>query len=192
MNCLKKQGYEINTIFKKLKRKGKEMRKIKSVKLRHDYWDEFTYVQQGTELTRAKLNYWYLNETRTINENDIISNKSKIFEIEYEPEGFEFVSFPQTVIFNNKLIINTKAISELNRLADWCDGQSEKSSNVLYTGLYINEKDELKKSSYMFTIYYGLKFNSQKSANLFITELNKPENSDYKKYFIELLQKTRL
>ena len=61
-------------------------KKIKSVKLKHDYWDEFTYVQQGTELTRAKLNYWYLNETRTINENDIISNKSKIFEIEYEPE----------------------------------------------------------------------------------------------------------
>lgn len=175
------------------------MRKIKSVKLNKEFNNGVFNKAIGTHLEYQqfyglyKLNYDGVNACY-YTEEDINKNTAGLFAIEYEPEGFEFVSFPQTVIFNNKLIINTKAISELNRLADWCDGQSEKDKDeaILFFAIYANPKNELKISSFMFTINQGLKFNSQKSAKLFLSELNKPENSDYKNYFIELLKKTRL
>ena len=166
------------------------MRKIKLVKLNKEFNNGKYNKAIGTPLEYQQFYDLYKlhvcgQEACYFTEEDINKNTAGLFTIEYEPEGFELK--PPT----NCLEEEWRNI-QLNKLADWCDGQSEKSSNVLYTGLYINEKDELKKSSYMFTIYYGLKFNSQKSANLFITELNKPENSDYKNYFINLLKKTRL
>ena len=169
------------------------MIKIKLVKLNKEFNNGKYNKAIGTPLEYQQFYDLYKlhvcgQEACYFTEEDINKNTAGLFTIEYEPGKFELTRYTEYGFLDYDSFMER----ELNRLADWCDGQSEKSSNVLYTGLYINEKDELKKSSYMFTIYYGLKFNSQKSANLFITELNKPENSDYKKYFIELLKKTRL
>ena len=171
------------------------MRKIKSVKLKNDYRDKLHFICEGSELTNNNTCYWWLYNSISFHEDEIKENKTDLFAIEYyEPEGFEFKPFPPMINFNNKLMNNTEAISELNRLADWCDGQSEKNKDeaILYFAIYTNPKNELQVSFFMFTVNQGLKFNSRSSTMLFITELNKPENSDYKKYFIELLKKTRL
>ncbi len=62
------------------------MAKIKSVKLKHDYRDEFRLIPKGTWLTQKDQFYWKLLDSRTIRTEDIVKNKSDIFEIEYEPE----------------------------------------------------------------------------------------------------------
>jgi len=166
------------------------MRKIKSVKTKLLYTAGFEIIPIGTEGWKEADLWRFTSNFSTVSySEEWILKRESLFAIEYEPEGFEFSHFP---FYANDSCNKQLIEKELNRLADWCDGQSEESSNTMYTGMYINENDELKKSSYMFTIYQGLKFNSQKSAELFTKELNKPENSDYKNYFIELLKKTRL
>ena len=61
-------------------------KKIKSVKLKHDYRDEFRLITKGTELIQKNQQYWRLTDARTICTEDIVKNKSDIFEIEYKDE----------------------------------------------------------------------------------------------------------
>ena len=61
-------------------------KKIKSVKLKHDYRDEFRLITKGTELIQKNQHYWRLTDARTISTEDIVKNKSDIFEIEYKDE----------------------------------------------------------------------------------------------------------
>ena len=177
------------------------MRKIKSVKLNKEFNNGVFNKAIGTHLEYQqfygmyKLNYDGVNACY-YTEEDINKNTAGLFTIEYELEGFEFKKFLEGFEFKkfNEDFPEIYFCSQLNRLADWCDRQSEKDKDeaILYFAIYANPKNELKISSFMFTINQGLKFNSQQSANLFISELNKPENSDYKNYFINLLKKTRL
>ncbi len=165
------------------------MRKIKSVKLAKEFNNGVQFVEKGTFLLKGGDDTtYYIKQVNTINlyfvEIDIRANKTGLFEIEYEPEGFEFKHYKTDYLIKD----------ELNRLADWCDGQcgNDECSNVIY----FNTKDnKLTIGTYpngFNFIEIGLKFNSQQSASLFITELNKPGNSEYKEYFINLLKQTRL
>ena len=179
------------------------MRKIKSVKLAKDYLTASAYCPAGTVLI-PNGDFWMAKDTNgnkiyrnlAFHISDILESTVGLFTIEYEPEGFEFKKFLEGFEFKkfNEDFPEIYFCSQLNRLADWCDRQSEKDKDeaILYFAIYANPKNELKISSFMFTINQGLKFNSQKSAKLFLSELNKPENSDYKNYFINLLKKTRL
>ena len=174
------------------------MRKIKSVKLAKEFNNGEAYAKIGTELNISSnigSNHYCLILSTEVKWcfalKTVIENMTGLFTIEYEPEGFEFKQFFPMINFNNKLMNNTEAISELNRLADWCDGQSAKDLPREY---FVEYDDISLLTDWAHDQYFrhGLKFNSNDSASLFITELNKPENSDYKNYFIELLKKTRL
>ena len=174
------------------------MRKIKLVKLNKEFNNGKYNKAIGTPLEYQQFYGLYKlhfcrQDACYFTEEDINKNTAGLFAIEYEPEGFEFKQFFPMINFNNKLMNNTEAISELNRLADWCDGQSkeDKYHHYMITCDVRMEKLNINRYS-MEMIHQGLKFNSHISANLFITELNKPENSNYKNYFIELLKKTRL
>jgi len=181
------------------------MRKIKSVKTKLLYTAGFEIIPIGTEGWKEADLWRFTSNFSTVScSEEWILKRESLFAIEYEPEGFEFVLFPKdveftayrhteyavypkTYVFNINLIAN----SELNRLADWCDGQSEKDLPREY---FVEYDDISLLTDWAHDQYFrhGLKFNSNDSASLFITELNKPENSDYKNYFIELLKKTRL
>ena len=178
------------------------MRKIKSVKLAKEFNNGVSIAEAGSKVIKDFNNtgYWYVVLTSSTFQSKwyfpkecVAENRTGLFAIEYEPEGFEFKQFFRMINFNNKLMNNTEAISELNRLADWCDGQSkeDKYHHYMITCDVRMEKLNINRYS-MEMIHQGLKFNSHISANLFIAELNKPENSNYKNYFIELLKKTRL
>lgn len=165
------------------------MRKIKSVKTTKPYYNGFNVIPIGTPLIKDG-EFWQLRYKMFIYESfneNVIGDYSYILDIEYEPEGFEFRNYPIALPSKEKEIVN----SELNRLADWCDGQSEKDLPREY---FVEYDDISLLTDWTHDQYFrhGLKFNSKQSAKLFILELNKPENSDYKKYFIELLKKTRL
>ena len=167
------------------------MRKIKLVKLNKEFNNGKYNKAIGTPLEYQQFYDLYKlhfcgQDACYFTEEDINKNTAGLFAIEYEPEGFEFRNYPIALPSKEKEIVN----SELNRLADWCDGQSKEDDRYGIIGMmcgielshYGNEK----------YFYQGLKFNSCQSANLFITELSKPENSNYKKYLIQLLKNTRL
>ena len=166
------------------------MRKIKSVKLAKEFNNGVIEAGINTlVIFFQKQDRYYIDDTGfdyPFTENQIRENKTRLFDIEYEPEGFELKRYTEYGFLDYDSFMER----ELNRLADWCDGQSKEDDRYGIIGMmcgielshYGNEK----------YFYQGLKFNSCQSANLFITELNKPENSNYKNYFIELLKKTRL
>ena len=168
------------------------MRKIKSVKLAKEFNNGVIEAGINTlVIFFQKQDRYYIDDTGfdyPFTENQIRENKTRLFDIEYEPEGFEFSHFP---FYANDSCNKQLIEKELNRLADWCDGQSEKDLPREY---FVEYDDISLLTDWTHDQYFrhGLKFNSKQSAELFISELNKPENSDYKKYFIELLKKTRL
>lgn len=168
------------------------MRKIKSVKTKELYKNGFETVAIGKEGWKEADLWHFTSNFSTVHYSEewILAHKG-LFTIEYEPEGFEFSTYG-TRGFGGVYDFDKLVNSELNRLADWCDGQSEKSISH-YMVYYDASTESFYINFYsMDMIHQGLKFCSEKSAELFITELNKPENSDYKNYFIELLKKTRL
>ena len=167
------------------------MRKIKLVKLNKEFNNGKYNKAIGTPLEYQQFYDLYKlhfcgQDACYFTEEDINKNTAGLFAIEYEPEGFELKRYTEYGFLDYDSFMER----ELNRLADWCDGQSKEDDRYGIIGMmcgielshYGNEK----------YFYQGLKFNSCQSANLFITELNKPENSNYKNYFIELLKKTRL
>ena len=167
------------------------MRKIKLVKLNKEFNNGKYNKAIGTPLEYQQFYDLYKlhfcgQDACYFTEEDINKNTAGLFTIEYEPEGFELKRYTEYGFLDYDSFMER----ELNRLADWCDGQSKEDDRYGIIGMmcgielshYGNEK----------YFYQGLKFNSCQSANLFITELNKPENSNYKNYFIELLKKTRL
>ena len=169
------------------------MRKIKSVKLAKEFNNGVQFVEKGTTLLKGgDYATYYIKQVNNINlyfaEIDIIENRTGLFTIEYEPEGFELKRYTEYGFLDYDSFMER----ELNRLADWCDGQCEGNDcHYMITCRARTESFDINRYS-MNMIHHGLKFNSNDSASLFITELNKPENSNYKKYFIELLKKTRL
>ena len=169
------------------------MRKIKSVKLNKEFNNGKYSKPIGTPLEYQQFYdlyklHFFQNDCCYYRIEDINKNSAGLFDIEYEPEGFEFSHFP---FYVNDIYNKQQIESELNRLADWCDGQNKKDLPREY---FVEYDDIILLTDWTHDQYFrhGLKFNSCQSANLFITEINKPENSDYKKYFIELLKKTRL
>ena len=165
------------------------MRKIKSVKTTKPYYNGFNVIPIGTPLIKDG-EFWQLRYKMFIYESfneNVIGDYSYILDIEYEPEGFELKRYTEYGFLDYDSFMER----ELNRLADWCDGQSAKDLPREY---FVEYDDISLLTDWTHDQYFrhGLKFNSKQSAKLFILELNKPENSDYKKYFIELLKKTRL
>ena len=167
------------------------MRKIKLVKLNKEFNNGKYNKAIGTPLEYQQFYDLYKlhfcgQDACYFTEEDINKNTAGLFTIEYEPGKFELKRYTEYGFLDYDSFMER----ELNRLADWCDGQSKEDDRYGIIGMmcgielshYGNEK----------YFYQGLKFNSCQSANLFITELNKPENSNYKNYFIELLKKTRL
>ena len=167
------------------------MRKIKSVKLAKEFNNGVIEAGINTlVIFFQKQDRYYIDDTGfdyPFTENQIRENKTRLFDIEYEPEGFELKRYTEYGFLDYDSFMER----ELNRLADWCDGQSEKDLPREY---FVEYDDISLLTDWAHDQYFrhGLKFNSNDSASLFITELNKPENSDYKNYFIELLKKTRL
>ena len=167
------------------------MRKIKSVKLAKEFNNGVIEAGINTlVIFFQKQDRYYIDDTGfdyPFTENQIRENKTRLFDIEYEPEGFELKRYTEYGFLDYDSFMER----ELNRLADWCDGQSEKDLPREY---FVEYDDIILLTDWTHDQYFrhGLKFNSNDSASLFITELNKPENSDYKNYFIELLKKTRL
>jgi hypothetical protein len=167
------------------------MRKIKSVKLSNDWRDKTHYILAGTKLTNNNTSYWWLADTISIHEDEIREDKTNLFNIEYEPEGFEFVPFG-TRGFSGVFDFDKLVKSELNRLANWCDGQCG-DCGYSYMIYYCNNTERFNMNSYSSgMIHQGFKFNSQQSVELFITELSKSKNAEYKNYFINLLKAKRL
>ncbi len=169
------------------------MRKIKLVKLNKEFNNGKYNKAIGTPLEYQQFYDLYKlhfcgQDACYFTEEDINKNTAGLFAIEYEPEGFEFSHFP---LYADGTYNKQRMERELNRLDDWCDGQSEKDLPREY---FVEYDDISLLTDWAHDQYFrhGLKFNSNDSASLFITELNKPENSDYKNYFIELLKKTRL
>ena len=168
------------------------MRKIKLVKLNKEFNNGKYNKAIGTPLEYQQFYDLYKlhvcgQEACYFTEEDINKNTAGLFAIEYEPGKFELKRYTEYGFLD----YDSFKERELNRLADWCDGQSEKD----LPREYFVEYNDISLLTYWTNDQYfrhGLKFNSNDSASLFITELNKPENSDYKKYFIELLKKTRL
>jgi len=164
------------------------MRKIKSVKTKVLYTAGFEIIPIGTEGWKESDLWHFTSNFPTVHypEEWILAHKD-IFTIEYEPGKFELTRYTEYGFLDYDSFMER----ELNRLADWCDGQSEKD----LPREYFVEYYDISLLTYWTNDQYfrhGLKFNSNDSASLFIAELNKPENSDYKKYFINLLEKTRL
>ncbi|MBK9404794.1 MAG: hypothetical protein IPN57_09710 [Ignavibacteria bacterium] len=169
------------------------MRKIKLVKLNKEFNNGKYNKAIGTPLEYQQFYDLYKlhfcgQDACYFTEEDINKNTAGLFTIEYEPEGFELKRYTEYGFLDYDSFMER----ELNRLADWCDGQSE-GNDCHYMITCSARTESFDRNRYsMNMIHHGLKFNSNDSASLFITELNKPENSDYKKYFIELLKKTRL
>jgi len=172
------------------------MRKIKSVKLAKEFNNGVSIAEAGSKVIKDFNNtgYWYVVLTSSTFQSKwyfpkecVAENRTGLFAIEYEPEGFELKRYTEYGFLDYDSFMER----ELNRLADWCDGQSAKDLPREY---FVEYDDISLLTDWTHDQYFrhGLKFNSNDSASLFITELNKPENSDYKKYFIELLKKTRL
>ena len=172
------------------------MRKIKSVKLAKEFNNGVSIAEAGSKVIKDFNNtgYWYVVLTSSTFQSKwyfpkecVAENRTGLFAIEYEPEGFELKRYTEYGFLDYDSFME----KELNRLADWCDGQSEKDLPREY---FVEYDDISLLTDWAHDQYFrhGLKFNSNDSASLFITELNKPENSDYKNYFIELLKKTRL
>ncbi len=171
------------------------MRKIKSVKLAKEFNNGVSIAEAGSKVIKDFNNtgYWYVVLTSSTFQSKwyfpkecVAENRTGLFAIEYEPEGFELKRYTEYGFLDYDSFMER----ELNRLADWCDGQSEDNRNHKYSvAMQGNKFAYYSHSTYS---HQGLKFCSEKSAELFITELNKPENSDYKNYFINLLKKTRL
>ena len=168
------------------------MRKIKLVKLNKEFNNGKYNKAIGTPLEYQQFYDLYKlhvcgQEACYFTEEDINKNTAGLFAIEYEPEGFELKRYTEYGFLDYDSFMER----ELNRLADWCDGQSAKDLPREY---FVEYDDISLLTDWTHDQYFrhGLKFNSKQSAKLFILELNKPENSDYKKYFIELLKKTRL
>lgn len=172
------------------------MRKIKSVKLAKEFNNGVSIAEAGSKVIKDFNNtgYWYVVLTSSTFQSKwyfpkecVAENRTGLFAIEYEPEGFELKRYTEYGFLDYDSFMER----ELNRLADWCDGQSEKDLPREY---FVEYDDISLLTDWAHDQYFrhGLKFNSNDSASLFITELNKPENSDYKNYFIELLKKTRL
>ena len=172
------------------------MRKIKSVKLSKEFNNGVSIAEAGSKVIKDFNNtgYWYVVLTSSTFQSKwyfpkecVAENRTGLFAIEYEPEGFELKRYTEYGFLDYDSFMER----ELNRLADWCDGQSEKDLPREY---FVEYDDISLLTDWAHDQYFrhGLKFNSNDSASLFIAELNKPENSDYKKYFIELLKKTRL
>jgi hypothetical protein len=173
------------------------MRKIKSVKLAKEFNNGVSIAEAGSKVIKDFNNtgYWYVVLTSSTFQSKwyfpkecVAENRTGLFAIEYEPEGFELKRYTEYGFLDYDSFMER----ELNRLADWCDGQSEKDEDKLYFEIVNTEESKLDIAIYIFTYHQGLKFHSEKSADLFLSELNKPENSNYKNYFIELLKKTRL
>ena len=174
------------------------MRKIKLVKLNKEFNNGKYNKAIGTPLEYQQFYDLYKlhfcgQDACYFTEEDINKNTAGLFAIEYEPEEFKFTTYGTRGFggFGGVYDFDKLVNSELNRLADWCDGQSEKDLPREY---FVEHDDISLLTDWTHDQYFrhGLKFNSKQSAKLFILELNKPENSDYKKYFIELLKKTRL
>ena len=168
------------------------MRKIKLVKLNKEFNNGKYNKAIGTPLEYQQFYDLYKlhvcgQEACYFTEEDINKNTAGLFTIEYEPGKFELTRYTEYGFLDYDSFMER----ELNRLADWCDGQNKKDLPREY---FVEYDDIILLTDWTHDQYFrhGLKFNSCQSANLFITEINKPENSDYKKYFIELLKKTRL
>lgn len=155
------------------------------------------YLKQGDyfyDKDKEKYTKWHL---KWVSSSKFFIYQLKVVEGQYDnllteepkqPEEFKFNHFP---FYANVSYYKQLIEKELNRLADWCDGQSEKDLPREY---FVEYDDISLLTDWTHDQYFrhGLKFNSKQSTKLFILELNKPKNLDYKKYFIELLKKTRL
>lgn len=168
-------------------------KKIVSVKTKLDYHFKFNIIPAGTPGIKeySNWNWYHLKKLIMSNTDEYIRANTEWFDFKEESYEFKFKPFSElqdSLCFNKDLMIY-----ELNRLADWCDANNEKNKSVLYYMIYYNtNNNELQQSSYSYLYNPGIKLNSLGSAELFISELNKPENLDYKNYFVGLLRKPRL
>lgn len=168
-------------------------KKIVLVKTKLDYYSGFNVIPAGTPGIKGR-DIWEWNKFNRVvmcYSDESIRANPEWFDFKEESDEFKFKPFRElydSICLNKYLIIY-----ELNRLADWCDANSKKNESVLYYMIYYNSNNfELQQSSYSYLYNPGIKLNSLKSAELFISELNKLENLDYKNYFVDLLRKPRL
>jgi hypothetical protein len=62
-------------------------KKIKSVKLKNDYRDEYLVIKAGTELVINQKGDWLTADGRGFAIRQITDCKTDLFDIEYEPEA---------------------------------------------------------------------------------------------------------
>lgn len=155
------------------------------------------YLKQGDyfyDKDKEKYTKWHL---KWVSPSKFFIYQLKVVEGQYDnllteepkqPEGFKFKSYSDYGCKSYEKYIR----DEFNSLADWCDEQCEKDL-VLYSEVNVDSgNNKLHVSAYIFTYHQGLKFNSENSARLFISELSKIENVKYYDYFINLAKNTRL
>jgi hypothetical protein len=177
----------LQEIIKKL-----ETPKIKSVILADEFNNGLVKVKAGAPVDFLDRNgFYHISGTGIrfpFSEEQIRENAVGLFKIELETE-FEFYAFDTLTNFYN-------ANLEFNRLRLWCDEQSLKDikySSIIYYVYYSKIAEKLYiDSGIKDKCFSGLKFNSKESAELFISELNKPANKSYKNCFIDLLKKNCL
>lgn len=178
----------LQEIIKKL-----EIPKIKSVILADEFNNGLAKAKIGTPVEFHKHGLYYIEGTGIrfpFSEEQIRENAVGLFDIKYEPEEFEFNTVNR-IHYAGTSYYDKYIFKELNRLFDWCEEQCK--GDVYHYMITYDESANFNINRYSLnTIHQGLKFNSYKSAELFITELNKPANKDYKNYFIDLLKNPKL
>lgn len=170
-------------------------KEITSVKTKQNYYLGFDFIPAGTPGIKHKNEGWKWNFQNgcMIKSESFIRENLDWFDFKENTKEFEFVF----VAFGNHgnggfFDENKLAKSELNRLAKWCDDQCELTNSKVNYFVVLDHREELATYSAQCFKHMGLKFNSQQSANLFITELSKPQNINYKNYFIELIKQPNL
>jgi hypothetical protein len=166
------------------------MKTIKSVKLANDFNNgvrkvskEVLGVETYGSLSHYGNNYKFDDGSNIVSfaKGEVIDNKTGLFQIEYEDEGFEW----------NKRIYSYNEIRDfLNALADWCDAKFPEKIDGWYNIYLCNEALNTTKLFYSYDI--GIKLNNIKSTNLFLSELNRPEFATYKAEYIKMLKSNRL
>lgn len=170
---------------------------ITSVKTKQNYYLEFDFIPAGTPGIKHKNEGWKWNLQNgcMIKSESFIRENLDWFDFKENTKEFEFMF--TFVAFGNHgnggfFNENKLAKSELNRLAKWCNDQCELTNSKVNYFVVFDHREELATYSAQCFKHMGQKFNSQQSANLFITELSKPQNINYKKYFIELIKQPNL
>ncbi|MBK9404829.1 MAG: hypothetical protein IPN57_09885 [Ignavibacteria bacterium] len=160
------------------------MRKIKLVKLNKEFNNGISYAVIGTELSNTSIDNLYRlqldnGDIYHFSNGSVRKNTAGLFAIEYEPEKFELKRYTEYGFIDYDSFMKR----ELNRLADWCDGQSEKDEDKLYFEIVNTEESKLNIAIYIFTYHQGLKFHSEKSADLFLSELKQTRKFRLQKLF---------